>query len=207
MTTSKPAPKPAPAKKTLATVIGTAVGAALIYVAVPREESGRQVVAVVNLDNTVTVRNVKGKLYLKTYLDIVGVPTACDGVTGKDIKLGQVRTEEQCNALLDRELIAHAAPIVSCVPGVYGRPYQVGAAVGLSYNVGPGGFCKSSIAQLWNRGQWDVGCDRFPLYNKAGGHVLRNLVLRRERERQTCLTGLRPGLTPANLQARIKAVQ
>lgn len=179
-----------PVKKTLAGVIGTAMGAAALFVMVPKEESGRTVTATIAPDQSITVKHVAGPQYLRAYLDIVKVPTACDGIT-KGVKLGQTYTEAQCNALLEQELIAHAEPVIGCVPGLYGRANQAAAAVSLAYNVGAGGFCGSTVARRFNAGQWREGCDAMLMWNKAGGKVVRGLQLRRERERALCLAGLR----------------
>jgi len=178
-----------PRKKTLAGVIGSVAAAAALFVLVPKEESGRQVKATVNADQTVTVQHVSGKRYLDAYLDIVKVATACDGIT-KGVKMGMRFTPAQCNDLLEEELVAHAEPIIRCVPALKGRTNQVIAAVSLSYNIGTAGVCKSSIAKLWNARQWRAGCDRFPLFNKAGGRIVQGLVNRRARERAICIQGL-----------------
>lgn len=176
-------------KKTLAGVIGTLVGAAALFTMVPAEESGRVVAATPQADGSIQIRHVAGNLYLKPYLDIVGVPTACDGIT-RGVKMGQVYTEARCNELLEQELIAHAEPIVACVPKLYGRTNQAIAAVSLSYNIGSAGVCRSSIARLWNAGKWRAGCDRFVLFNKAGGRAIAGLTKRRARERAVCIKGL-----------------
>lgn len=177
------------ARKTLAGVIGSVTAAAALFVMVPKEESGRQVAASVQQDGSIKVRHVAGRQYLKAYLDLVKVPTACDGIT-EGIRMGQTFTEAQCNEKLEEELIAHAEPIVRCIPGLYGRPNQAIAAVDLSFNIGAAGVCRSSIARLWNAGRWREGCDRFPAFNRAGGRPIRGLTMRRAREREICLRGL-----------------
>jgi lysozyme len=176
-------------KKTLAAVIGSIAAAAGLFTLIPRYESGRTVEAKAQADGSVTVTHVAGPQYLKAYLDIIGVPTACDGIT-KGIRMGQVYSPTQCTALLEQELISHAEPIIKCIPTLYGRDNQVIAAVSLSYNIGAAGVCKSSIARLWNARQWRAGCDRFPLFNKAGGRVSKGLSNRRAQERAICVRGL-----------------
>ncbi|WP_267396967.1 MULTISPECIES: lysozyme [unclassified Sphingomonas] len=176
-------------KKTLAGVIGSVTAAVALLVMVPKEESGRTVKATVQPDSSITVQHVAGRQYLTAYLDIVNVPTACDGIT-KGVKLGMRFTDQQCEDLLEQELIAHAEPLIKCMPKLYGRPNQAIAAVDLSFNIGSAGVCRSSIARLWNAGQWRAGCDRFPLFNKAGGRVVAGLVTRRARERVICLKDL-----------------
>lgn len=203
-------PKPTPRKpgrKTLAGVVG-ALCASLLLVAIPREESGRTVDVSIAASGEASVRHVAGRQYLTAYLDIVGVPTACDGIT-KGIKLGQRYTEAQCAELLEGELIEHAEGVQRCVPELWqrGRDYQRFAAVSLAYNIGVAGFCRSTAARRFRAGAWAEGCAAIPLWNRAGGVVVRGLVLRRERERQACLTGLVPGLTAATLSARMGRVR
>lgn len=183
------APTPPPRGVALGATIGSIGAAAALFVLVPAEESGRKVSAKVQSDGSIAVKHVGGKQYLTAYLDIVKVPTICDGVT-KGVRIGMKRTPEQCAALLEEELIAHARPLIRCVPKLYGREHQVIAAVSLSYNIGTAGFCRSSVARLWNQGKWRAGCERFLLFNKAGGRTVRGLTMRRERERMICLQGL-----------------
>lgn len=181
---------PRPKSRTrLALLLGSPAAAAALFVLVPAEESGRVTKATVQPDGGVTLQHVSGRQYLNAYLDIVRVPTICDGVT-EGVTLGQVRTPEQCADQLEEQIVRHAAPVLRCVPTLKGRPNQIVAAVSLSYNIGPAGVCQSSIARLWRAGQWRAGCDRFPLFNKAGGRVVRGLVDRRARERAICLRGL-----------------
>ncbi|QXT34346.1 lysozyme [Sphingomonas sanguinis] len=179
----------AAAKKTLAGVVGSVAAAASLFVLIPKEESGRTVKATVHPDESISIQHVAGKQYLTAYLDIIGVPTACDGIT-KGVKMGQRFTEAQCTVMLERELIEHAEPLIRCIPALKGRTNQIVAGVSLTYNLGPQGVCRSSIATLWNAGQWRAGCDRFPAFNKSGGTVRRGLVLRRARERAICVQGL-----------------
>lgn len=176
-------------RKTLAGIIGSIVGAALLFVAIPAEESGRTVDAKVATDGAVTLRHIAGPQYLKAYLDIVQVPTACDGIT-KGVRIGMRFTEAQCAAKLEDALIVHAEGVIACVPGLYGRPNQAAAAVSLAYNIGVAGFCRSTAARRFKAGQWRAGCDAFAMWNRAGGRVVPGLVNRRKRERAMCITGL-----------------
>lgn len=195
-----------PGRKTLAGVIGSTIGAIALFTSTPAEESSRTVEAKISPAGAVELRHVAGPQYLTAYLDIVQVPTICDGIT-KGVKLGQRRTPAECAVLLEDALVAHAEEVIACVPQLYGRDWQAPAAVSLAYNVGGPRFCGSSAAKLFRARRWREGCEALLLWNRAGGRVVRGLALRRERERQTCLTGLMPGLTPANMAVRVKAVR
>ena len=184
-----PAKLSPPRKGTLAAVVGSIVAAGALFTMTPHEESGRTVAATVAADGTATIRHVAGPRYLTAYLDIVGVPTACDGIT-KGIRIGQRYTDAQCTARLERELVIHAEGVIACVPQLYGRTHQVTAAVLLAYNIGVRGFCGSTAAKLFRLSRWREGCAAFARWNRAGGVVVRGLTLRREREMAECVRGL-----------------
>lgn len=177
-------------KSALVALIGTTAAAALM-VLVPHEESGRKVAVEVS-DGNVTARHVGGRQYLAAYRDIVGVWTICDGDTA-NVRPGLVETEAGCHARLERQLVAHARPVLACVPalGDAGRGQQLIASVSLAYNIGPGGFCRSTAARRFKAGDWRGGCEAFRLWNKAGGRVVPGLAARREREIAICLKGLK----------------
>lgn len=186
----QPAPqpkKPIP-KSPLVGLVG--VGAAVMLATmIPKDESGRKVEATVTQQGELQVRHISGPEYRRAYQDIVGVWTICDGDT-KNVRAGMVETRAGCQARLERQLVAHAAPVLKCVPGLRGRDNQLVASVSLAYNIGTSGFCRSTAARRFNAGNWRGGCDAFLMWNKAGGKVVRGLVLRRERERALCLKNL-----------------
>lgn len=191
---SNPPQQPSRLKKgTLAAVVGI-VTAGLLFKAVPAEESGRKVEVSFQVDGTATVRHVSGPQYLKAYLDIAGIPTACDGLT-KDVALGQTYKPEQCTAKLEAALVEHAAAVMRCTPGLaLGTPrrdYVRFAAVSMAYNIGWPSWCGSTARKLVDAGNIRAACDAFLPWDKAKVNgVLRpvkGLTLRRQRERAECL--------------------
>jgi len=184
--------RPPAKRKTLAGIIG-ALAASILLVSVPAEESGRTVTATIATDGTATVRHVAGRQYLDAYLDIVGVATACDGIT-KGVRMGQRYTEARCAELLEDELVAHAEPLLACVPQLKapGRDRVRAAAISWAYNVGTAAACGSTAAKLWRAGDVAGGCRAMLRWDKAGRppRVVRGLAARRAREVKLCLTGL-----------------
>lgn len=176
------------ARSPLVGLVGAGAAIALAAL-IPHDESGRTVEASVTPDGGLEVKHVRGPQYLRAYADIVGVWTICDGDT-KGVRRGMVETEAGCTARLERQLVAHAAPVLKCVPGLKGRDNQLVASVSLAYNIGTGGFCRSTAARRFNAGNWRGGCDAFLMWDKAGGKPVRGLTLRRQRERALCLKGL-----------------
>lgn len=166
---------------TLAAVLGSAAAAAALFVSVPADESGRVVEAAIAADGSATVKHISGKQQLKSYKDIVGIETACDGIAY--VKPGTY-SEAQCAAMLERELVKHAAAVMDCTPGLHkpGADNQRIAATSLAYNIGPVAYCKSTARRLFNAGDYRGGCLAILRFNRAGGRVVKGLVNRRHRE-------------------------
>jgi lysozyme len=188
---------------TLVAIVGVAVAQALGQF-IPQEESGRKVEATVRSDGHLAIRHISGRQYLKAYLDMVGVATACDGLThyrGKPITLTMRFTEAQCTVMLEEELTATAQAVMACTPGlalsgVVGierrREGPRFAAVSLGYNIGTSakGYCGSTARKRFNAGDYPGGCAALTWWNKAGGKVSNGLKARRAREEDVCLHGL-----------------
>lgn len=115
-----------------------------------------------------------------------GAPwTICYGET-KGVKRGDVHTVAECKAMLVNSLEGYATSLERCTK----QPMPDGAYaafLSLSYNIGSGGFCKSSVARLWNAGDRRGACDALLRFNRAGGRVLAGLTRRRKDERAMCL--------------------
>jgi len=126
------------------------------------------------------------------YLDPVGIPTACWGLTGKDMygkpfKKGNTYTEQECTIMfVDR--VRHFERVVDKYVRVpYASVYEKAALISFVYNVGEGNFSSSSLLKALNKGQHEVACDGLLAWKYAKKRVLPGLVKRRAEERQWCL--------------------
>ena len=119
-----------------------------------------------------------------------GVPTECFGHTGPDVRLGQRRTDAQCETELSADVVVVRDGVAKCVPALVGRPYQWAAATRLAFNIGVAAFCRSGAATHFNRGDWRGGCDLFLPWDKARvkGQLVAvaGLTARRQRELAQC---------------------
>ena len=139
---------------------------------------------------TVAVTTQFEGVRLYAYQDVVGVWTACQGVT-KNIHKGMKFTREACDILFIEELEKHEAGMRSCLHDPDAVPEKTYVAfVSFTYNVGTGGFCKSSVARRWNAGDPVGACNALLAWNKAGGRVIGGLTRRRKMERELCFKGL-----------------
>lgn len=130
-------------------------------------------------------------LRLTSYRDVIGVWTVCYGET-RGVKPGMRFTKQQCGDMLIDGLEDFEAGMRACLrnpDAIPDKPYV--AFLSLSYNIGTGAFCKSSIARKANAGDLRGACDALMLYTRAGGREIKGLVNRRVDERRLCLEGLR----------------
>lgn len=155
-------------KKTLGAVVG-ATAAALLLVVVPEHE---------------------GEV-LTTYIDPVGVATVCYGDTDPAMAVpGATYTRAECLASLERQLIAHAEPVLEAVPEVVASPEMTAAFVSLAYNIGAEAFRKSTVARRFRSGDYAGACRAIEMWRFAGGRELPGLVRRRADERTLCEQGI-----------------
>jgi lysozyme len=155
-----------PSKKVIA---GTLISAAAIAVATP------------------LIQRWEGRS-LDPYSDIVGVRTVCDGETRVQMRR---YTNAECDAMTAKAIRNDFGPkVLACTPGLRDQPNQLAAAISLSYNIGSGNYCRSTVARRFNAGNLRGGCNAFTMWNRAGGRFVQGLANRREAERAVCLKGL-----------------
>ena len=120
----------------------------------------------------------------RTYRDPIGIITACTGHTGPELKMGQTFTREQCDDMLAKDLLEHAAAL-DCIKAPLADG-QKAAFLSFAFNVGNGAFCGSTLARKANAGDMRGACAELSRWTLAGGRELAGLVKRRAAERALC---------------------
>lgn len=129
-------------------------------------------------------------LRLRPYYDVVHKLTKCIGDT-ENVKITDVETRESCIKLLMKRLPDYEQPMRRCLKNPDAIPGKTFASFFLlTYNIGTGAFCRSSVVRAANAGNLYQACDNILKFNKAGGRVVKGLVLRRTRERALCIDGI-----------------
>ena len=113
--------------------------------------------------------------------------TVCLGTT-HGVKRGDRYTMDQCMNLLWKELPTYAGGVEACIKRPMPDTVFV-AFTSLAWNIGTGGFCRSSVARFYNEGRTVDACNALMRFNKAAGVTFRGLTRRRDAERQLCLQG------------------
>lgn len=131
-----------------------------------------------------------GKPNLTAYRDVVGIPTACFGET-LGIRMGMKFTKAECEKMFVVRLDEFANAVEKCAPRVAelsDRTYV--QFVSLAYNIGTGGFCKSTVKRRIQAGDFRGACEAILMWDKAGGRKIKGLTKRRQAERADCIAGL-----------------
>ena len=121
------------------------------------------------------------------YVDPVGIPTVCYGHTAT-AKVGQTKTAEECEQLLQQDLGIALAAVDKELPEL--SPETRAALGSFVFNVGEGAFRSSTLLRKAKAGDLQGACNELPRWVYAGGRVLNGLVRRRDAERELCLIGV-----------------
>lgn len=134
----------------------------------------------------------------KTYPDPAhgkALISACAGATrgldGKPFPPDKVIPDEDCMALLARDLVQHGMDIDRCIKVEVPVPSRA-AFTSFAYNVGTPSFCGSTLVRKLNAGDLAGACAELSRWVSAGGRQMLGLVRRRAAERAYCERGLRP---------------
>lgn len=118
------------------------------------------------------------------YDDGVGVQTIGFGTT-EGVKPGDKITPERALVRLLGDATKFERAVQRCAP-VPMYQHEFDAYVSLTYNIGEGAFCGSTLAKKLRAGDYAGACDEILRWNRAGGKVLRGLTKRREAEHKLC---------------------
>lgn len=119
------------------------------------------------------------------YADPVGIPTACYGHTGPEVRVGQKYTKAQCDALLTEDIRTAQAQVKRCIR-VSLKPHEEAALVSFTFNVGGKALCGSTLARRVNAGELPAACSELSKWVYSRGIKFPGLVKRRAAERAMC---------------------
>lgn len=115
------------------------------------------------------------------HTDMAGLPKVHKGMT---------ITKEEAHDILVNDLVKYENGVKDALGDSlrYLNENQFSACVSLCFNIGIAGFKRSSVARYIKVGRLEVAANKFKLWNKGGGRVLRGLVRRRAAETELFLS-------------------
>lgn len=135
------------------------------------------------------------------YYDSANKPTIGIGhlITTPELKSGRIDTGidkvnykngltlVQCHDLFRKDIQRFEDAINNLVKVPISQN-QYDALVSFTFNIGIGAFKKSTLLRKLNAKDYEGAANEFPRWNKAGGKIIRGLVIRRSRERALFLS-------------------
>lgn len=149
--------------------------------------AGSSLVAIVVAAILPHIQQFEGERHVP-YRDITGVLTVCNGHTGPDVRPNTYYTVGQCASLANSDVTKAASGVLKVSPNLETHPMQLAAAISFSYNIGIGGYAKSSVAKDFNAGNFRAGCTDLLKYTYAGGKYSLGLANRRQAEYKICMS-------------------
>ena len=154
----------------------------------------------------------------RTFTAIQPVPgdpwTLCHGHT-KGVRKGDTATKAMCDEWLIQDLHEANDVVDRCITAPM-TINQRAALIDFALNVGPGapgvkdGLCwlkngkQPYIRRMANEGRWQEACNGFLDWTKAHGVVYRGLVIRRQHERDLCLSDYFANVTKGTVFANLE---
>jgi lysozyme len=121
----------------------------------------------------------------ETIIPIPGdVPTIGFGTT-EGVKHGDTITPPQAVKRALKDVQKFEGAIKQCVK-VPLHQYEYDVFVSLSYNIGTGAFCSSTLVRKLNEQDYSGACAEISRWVYANGKKIQGLINRRERERAMC---------------------
>jgi len=113
------------------------------------------------------------------------VPTIGFGTT-EGVEMGDRITPERALVRLLKDANKFEKAVKRCAP-VPMYQYEFDAYVSLTYNIGEGAFCKSTLVKRLNAQDYKGACQEILKWDKFKGKSLPGLTKRRQEEYQKCL--------------------
>jgi lysozyme len=125
------------------------------------------------------------------YIPVPGdVPTIGFGSTtnmdGTPVRLGQRTTPVAALKRLGKDVEKFEAAVKRCAP-VPMYQHEFDAYVSLTYNIGEGAFCRSTLVKKLNQFDYEAACKQILRWDKFKGKPLAGLTKRRQEEYKTCI--------------------
>lgn len=150
----------------------------------------RRLIASIVLSASALVGIVASEGYTdKAVIPVPGdVPTIGFGTT-EGVKMGDATTPPKALVRALQDVQRYEGAVRQCVTAPL-HQYEYDAYVSLAYNIGTGGFCRSTLVSKLNAQDYVGACAEILRWDKFQGRPLRGLTLRREREYRQCMGGL-----------------
>lgn len=122
----------------------------------------------------------------KAYTPVPGDVHTIGFGTTEGVKQGDNITVERALVRLLQDASKFEQTVKRCAP-VPMYAHEFSAFVSLTYNIGEGAFCSSTLVKKLREGDYKAACEQILRWDKFKGQSLPGLTKRRQQEYQMCL--------------------
>ena len=126
------------------------------------------------------------------YREAAYIPVAGDRPTlgfgdAQGVKLGDRTDPVRALIRLNAQAEVFQREMRACIGDVPLHPHEWDAYVSLTFNIGSGAFCKSTLVQKLRAGDYRAACDQILRWDRFQGKPLPGLTKRRAAEHAQCV--------------------
>ena len=142
----------------------------------------------------ILLSQLEGTRY-EVYIDIAGIPTVCEGITGPDVVLGKTYTRYECDKLLEKHIRIAQREVDRDIKVKVPDSFRA-AMYSFTFNAGTGAYRYSRMLTLTNEGKLYQACEQlfrwvyFTNPKTGKKEVSNGLKNRRSTEFKTCIKDL-----------------
>jgi len=121
------------------------------------------------------------------YVPVVGDRPTLGFGDAQGVKLGDRTDPVRALIRLNAQAEVFQREMRSCIGDVPLHQHEWDAFVSLTFNIGSGAFCKSTLVQKLRAGDYAAACDQILKWDRFQGKPLPGLTKRRKHEHAQCL--------------------
>ena len=126
------------------------------------------------------------------YREAAYIPVAGDRPTlgfgdAQGVKLGDRTDPVRALIRLNEQAEVFQREMRACIGDVPLHPHEWDAYVSLTFNIGSGAFCRSTLVQMLRAGDYRAACNQILRWNRFNGEPLAGLTKRRAAEHAQCI--------------------
>lgn len=122
--------------------------------------------------------------------DVLTVGVGSTAAGGNQIEVGKIYSDDEIARRWKNDIVIAERCVNRFANGKQMPQSVFDSAVSITFNAGCGALSKSTMFRKANAHDWKGVCNEFPRWVYSGGRKLKGLIIRREKEKALCLSGL-----------------
>lgn len=123
----------------------------------------------------------------RAYIPIEGDRPTLGFGDAQGVKIGDKTDPIRALIRLNQQAETFQQEMKDCIGDIPLHQYEWDAYVSLTFNIGSGAFCKSTLVKLLNKSNYTEACEQILRWDKFNGGAIKGLTIRRQAEYKKCI--------------------